>query len=355
MLTSASETRPGLPFDRATSMAILADRFGGMAEAEGYASGATLPSGLSPGALAGLNHVSAAAPSATSGRSAGLALGRLAATAATEGPLSPANVLAVANAVMQTAQGWSERSQLDDAFAKLHLDRNDPRQVLAANAYVWVHHFGPWAVRGVPLAGDSGGVNERFARALSRYERSHPGTVFLATRRHMPSLSAIQTVADAARGGFGVTEPPITILDRRSAVSPKLSAWGRTARKTVGIQGNGHWQAHHVIPFAVVAALPIPVQQAIAASGWTMNSADNVIALPADDPTYRNFPNLTALPEHNTRHDRYSRDVAAALAPVAATATTVSPATLLGQLQTLDLRFKYALARNRRDYHQRLR
>jgi hypothetical protein len=86
-----------------------------------------------------------------------------------------------------------------------------------------------------------------------------------------------------------------------------------------------------------------------------MNSADNVIALPADELTYNSPPNLRLLPWHNTNHPRYSADVAAALAPIAATATTVPPATLRAQLQALDYRFKTQLVRNRRFYHPRLR
>jgi hypothetical protein len=76
------------------------------------------------------------------------------------------------------------------------------------------------------------------------------------------------------------------------------------------------WTPHHLIPFGVVAGLPDNVQEAIGLSGWKMDSAENLIALPANIWTQKQFPQY---PMHlnippDTFHKRYNAEVAAALA-----------------------------------------
>jgi hypothetical protein len=100
------------------------------------------------------------------------------------------------------------------------------------------------------------------------------------------------------------------MFERRSAVDPALSSTSRAARAALGIAGNNSWVAHHLIPFAVVAAMPAPAQLAIARSGWRMDSLENLIALPANFPTYIGPINNGRLPIHNSAHFHYSRAAA---------------------------------------------
>jgi hypothetical protein len=67
--------------------------------------------------------------------------------------------------------------------------------------------------------------------------------------------------------------------------------------------------AHHLLPFAIVTGLPAAVQQAMANAGWKMDSAENLIALPANLPTYDSPANTPKVPIHNSAHPRYSNDV----------------------------------------------
>jgi len=65
-----------------------------------------------------------------------------------------------------------------------------------------------------------------------------------------------------------------------------------------------------------MANLPIPFQRAVVATGWRMDSTENLIALPANFATYLAPPNSQTLPWHNSAHPGYDADVSAALVPV---------------------------------------
>lgn len=349
-MSKANALKPRLPTDAATSITILANLTGSRAQAYGIVNGTSWPGRLDTTAGGRSNLTAVASTSPTMAGSAALAEAAL-----RRGALSASDVAFLANAVLTGLHDRFERNAVDHAISEFHLDRNNPRHVLSAYAYVWGKYWAPTLPQffRLPTAGDSRGLNERFARELGRYERDNPGTVFLATNGNAAAQMAIGMVLDGALSGHDVN---IGLIHERrsSAVDRALSTDSAVTRTALGIENSRSWIAHHVIPFAVVRDLPVPAQKAIAAAGWRMDSPENLIALPANDPAYYGPPNLTRLPKHNSAHTQYSRDVAAALAPIAATAPQMPPAALLDQLRAVELRFKLALVANRRRYHPRL-
>ena len=77
-----------------------------------------------------------------------------------------------------------------------------------------------------------------------------------------------------------------------------------------------------LIPFVVMAGLPVPLQKAIVASGWSMDSLENLIPLPANLASYVGLPNLRLLPQHSGSHIDYDADVRVALISIVTSATT---------------------------------
>lgn len=252
-----------------------------------------------------------------------------------------------ASQVLQWIQATAERRQVEAAAFRFGLDQADAADLLAAHAYVWARNMLPLNYRywHVPATGP---VNERVAQAVMRHERTHPGTVVLATRGDADALTALDALVASA-----VPQMPVTV-ERTSNVSSTLSADSTRARTLLGIMGSQNWQAHHIIPFAVVAGLDRAVQRAIAASDWRMDSMVNLIALPANLATYLLPPNLTGLPYHSGSHGvRYDVDVQNALRPIAAAAQGMAPNALRTAMEGVDQRFRVELRTNRL-YHFRL-
>ena len=83
------------------------------------------------------------------------------------------------------------------------------------------------------------------------------------------------------------------------------------------------WQAHHLIPFNVAnnAEFVGKMQQATLA-GWKMDSAENVIALPATKQAFEGPPNNEMLPQHSRSHSQYDEVVKSLLRPELASANT---------------------------------
>ena len=216
-----------------------------------------------------------------------------------------------AAALLQELSYISTRTQILDVMSRFGLDQNQAADVLAARAYVTTRTY-LWGV--YPNLPNNGPVLDRTAEAIMRYERQRPFTMTLAGRGNSAAVAAIsQLVAESA-----AREPDFTssVYQRTSAVDPALSTSSATARAILGLVTGQQWQAHHLIPFAVMAGLPVPFQQAIVAAGWRMDSLENLIALPANFPTFNASGRV--LPMHNTSHINYDADVAAALGPVVA-------------------------------------
>ena len=253
--------------------------------------------------------------------------------------------------VLQWMQALAERAQIEAALSRFNLDRSNAADLLAAYAYVWARNIPPMNARywsEVPMTGP---VNEKVAEAVMRHEREHPGTVVLATQGDAAALGALDAIVVAAAAA---AVPGAMVVERTSAVSPALSTNSARTRALLGITGNQRWQAHHLIPFATMARLDPAVQQAIAASGWRMDSLVNLVALPANLATYLLPPNLAQLPYHSGSHGvHYDADVWNALQPVAATARLVPAPALKAAMDGVDMHFRTALVINR-TYHPRL-
>ncbi|WP_375403177.1 AHH domain-containing protein [uncultured Sphingomonas sp.] len=246
----------------------------------------------------------------------------------------PGGHIATAVQVLQMLRGWSEYRQVDHAIDRFRLDRNDATDLLAARAYVWATYNAPLFSR----AGFSGPTLERAAHAIMAYERTHPGTALLAERGHSSSQAALTRIAnDAVAGG--------QVVERRSAVAPSLSTNSAAARAQLAPHTRmQNWQAHHLIPFAEIAKLPVPVQLAIARSGWRMDSAENLMALPADRATFLALPNNRVFPMHSSSHPNYSADVGNSLSNLRLNGATMTPARIRSELEGLEAQWRAKLS-----------
>jgi hypothetical protein len=193
------------------------------------------------------------------------------------------------------------------AIARFHMDRNKARDVLAARAFVFSLKTLPVVYFG--MAWDKTKL-DKTAQLIMQYELVHPGTAMAASRGNWNAQAAIDALVTKGTGenvNDLVADAAAAVLVRPSKVHPALSADSAEARKILAIRNlqrrGQRWQAHHLIPFAVVARLDEDVQLAIVQSRWKMDSAENLIALPADWATFFAEPNnkqrpVHALPDH---------------------------------------------------------
>jgi hypothetical protein len=271
------------------------------------------------------------------------------------GALRIGNSIITAGQLMQEIQNANERAQVRDAIRRFGLDGTQAADVLAARAYVWGRYMAPMAYWTVPY---SGPVNERVAQALMRHERDNPGTLGLATGGmatggNAAARKSIDTLIAQASAG-AIPAAPMEPAYRTSVVDPALSTNSARARALLGIAANLSWRAHHLLPYAVVAGLPAAVQQAMANAGWRMDSAENLIALPANLPTYIVQFEVEPLPIHNSAHPLYSYDVRRQMTMLAAVGATLQPAALRAELLRLEVFFRLQLVINLGRYHRNL-
>ncbi|MGI9449511.1 MAG: AHH domain-containing protein [Geminicoccaceae bacterium] len=197
---------------------------------------------------------------------------------------------------------------IQGAITKFGLDPKSYDDNRAARAYVAAKEMARNGSWGGPITFDpiTGAANERVARGVMELEQLAPGTFRSALEVGDPkSVTMLNQVVASALAGE-------TTVERNSTVDPALSTSSKNARKAVEDTVPPEWQrwqAHHLITFKTMRDLPISLQQKIAASGWTMDSAENLIALPADEPTYINPPNRGRLPRHSGAHDNYDNMV----------------------------------------------
>lgn len=224
--------------------------------------------------------------------------------------LGPLGLITLATALAEADRSRAWR-QVDAAIARFGLDSGSAADVLAAHAYVWGKNMSSLQFEwGVPWSGEA---NEAAAQAIMRLERRRPGTLRAAQTGDLASHRMLASAAYAAAGEFA---GPAPALERTSSVDRALSTYSRAARAAAANPIPQRWIAHHLLPFAVVAALPRARQLAMVQAGFRMDSPANIIPLPADLQSY--VAGLTG-PVHSSAHPVYSADAAMLLAPVAAT------------------------------------
>ncbi len=231
-----------------------------------------------------------------------------------------------------------ERGAVQEAIARFRLDASQATDVLAARAYVWTKWMAPFSFGQLPF---NGPLNEEAAVAVMRYEQAHPGTAGLATRGNTAAIASIDVLVDDVVDG--VLQGAV-VEYRPSKVDPALSTRSSVARALVRTTQLQQWEAHHLLPFNVVAALPVPVQLAIAKSGWAMDSTENVIALPANMATFLAPPNSRMLPIHRGSHAyMYDADAAGLLATLVVPNAAGTPAALRASLLAVEERMQDGL------------
>ncbi len=251
-----------------------------------------------------------------------------------------------AAAVLAAIDVARERAAVEGVIRRYGLDRGSAADMLAARAYVWTVWMAPMSHWALPYAGPE---NARAAEMVMRYEQAHPGTTGLAVSgRSRAAMAAIDGLIDDAVSGGSFPEP----MERTSAVDPALGTTSTAARSILRLQPRQQWVAHHLIPFGVMAALPVAFQKAVAASGWQMDSVENLIALPGNLQTFFVQP-PPQLPYQQGPHPRYDAAVTASLAVIAAGAQPSGTPALRAALLAVEQGMRSSILAGR--YNPRLR
>jgi hypothetical protein len=319
-----------LPRDRAEAICVLSAGLGCRTQAIKMVNNAGLP-GINP------ISASAAATGSTLPQAARSAAGAVPKGPPGVGPLGPAVAVITAAQILQAAQQQGEARALLAVAQRFNLNPDVTADILAAEAYLWIHRKGPWVFLQLP--------NDRHAldsvgQALMNYERDHPTTLRRSDQGDQQAIHEVHQTVNDALYELGLVRTEIATY-RASAVDAKLSADSKRCRALLGIQ-TMNWRAHHLIPFAVVASLPPPVQMAFVKAGWVMDRVQNLMALPANFPTYLQM-GRAAGPVHKGPHTIYSRDVLGALSPLAATSLAMPPPQLLDCLSVIENKFRAKL------------
>ena len=263
------------------------------------------------------------------------------------GALRVGGTVLTAAALLQEMDEARERAAVENAITRFRLDANQAADVLAARAYVWTKWMAPLSYGQLPFDGP---LNEEAAVAVLRYEQAHPGTTGLATRGNPAAIASIDILVNDVVDG--VLQGAV-VEYRPSKVDPALATRSTAARALVRTTQLQQWEAHHLIPFNVVAALPVPVQLAIAKSGWAMDSTENVIALPANMATFLAAPNSRLLPIHRGSHAfMYDADAAGLLATLVVPNAAGAPQALRASLLSVEGRMEDGLLAG--TYHVRV-
>ena len=324
-----------LPGAAQSAMAALRVVGGDPASTDALSSGKTWPGA----ALAGVG-TQAPVQLAQAGTAAlggfGQGAGRISSDAAPALERAPAGALRVGGAMvtasmlLQALQKLAERRQVEAAMARFQLSNRSVADLLAARAYVWGRNRAPMLFWKVPYSGPE---NERVAEGLMRFEQAQPGTLGRATSGDAGARTAIQGVVEQA---LRATAAAPDTYHRTSTVDPALSADSTVARRLLKTELSPSWQAHHLIPFAAMAGLSAGFQRAVVAAGWKMDSAENLIALPANFPTYVGPVNATVLPIHMGPHPIYQMRLQGLLISLAARAPPLSGETLRSALASVE-------------------
>lgn len=273
--------------------------------------------------------------------------------------LSPAGVAIAAAVGLDALNDLASQQRIQEAAAHIGVDLSTVEGAMAARAYAMAGEMTSFpagaeafaSISGLPVDPEmvtpGGAHRHAMLETIAQIEYDNPGTFDALTSwptsdearaardraREMvgPQLSA---TFDAVDMGLTPAEPGALIgagltVERVSAVHPGLSTSSSRARGAIVATGAPlpqRWQAHHEVPFNVVASMPVQAQLAIAGAGWTMDNPTNLTALPADLATYRQAPNLSTRPYHSGPHFNYDRMVTGLVAPVAAGHTSMSPA-----------------------------
>ena len=251
---------------------------------------------------------------------------------APKGAVIVEGAIVTAAAVLAGIDAIRERAAVEDVIRRHGLDRSSAADLLAARAYVWTMWMAPWSHRDLPY---SGPASARAAELILRYEQTHPGTTGLAVSgRSRAAMASIDALIREAVAGAEIFEP----LQRTSAVDKALGTTSKAARSILRLRTGQQWVAHHLIPFGVMVSMPVPVQKAIVAAGWVMDTAENLMALPGNLQAYMSQPTQPPRPYQQGPHPNYDADVAGYLAVIATAGTPMSGPALRAALLAVEKR-----------------
>lgn len=259
-----------------------------------------------------------------------------------------------------------DRAAVAAAAETLGVDPTTVEGYLAAEAHAWadrglaeygfVRDLMGMANPAITADVARGGPAHQVAtEAIGLHELGNLGDFRAAVEGDPAAAARAQAAIDGALAAHaaGLRDAP-QVVERASAVDPALSTMSNRARAAAAANANGmqNWQAHHVVPFAEVAALPPDAQRAIADAGWAMDAPANLIALPADQATFAGPPNNGALPQHAGAHANYSAEVARQLSAIRTGHATMTPQDIAAELGRIEAEMLGQIADGR--WHDRV-
>jgi hypothetical protein len=167
---------------------------------------------------------------------------------------------------------------------------------------------------------------------------------------HNNPVADIPISDDTDGGDFGAFE-------RTSAAGPALSANGTRVRGLLKISelndtnSDNYMVGHHLITFAELNKRSPAFLQAVIASGFELDSIDNLIALPGNRQTFERMGEV--LPYHAGSHGQYSAVVGTNLDVLESGYRTMTPAQLKAGLYGVSKIMQLQIYA--RDWHDRVR
>ena len=196
-----------------------------------------------------------------------------------------------------------ESDAVQSAITKFQLNPSQSADVLAARAYVWASEWAPWNFKDVPTSGPQ---LESVARSIMLVELARPGTLYLALHGDRLSSSYLDMAVQE-----GLSDAAVLEINRLPTAPAALQANSTAARIKTNLGTNDNMQAHHLVPVNVVGH-NMELATLASQAGWSTDSPDNLIALPANSQTQAKLAAMgTILPMQNSAHPRYDRQTQA--------------------------------------------
>jgi hypothetical protein len=216
--------------------------------------------------------------------------------------LGRTGLVAFAASLLNRFDAANAHDQINKAIARFGLDAGRPADVMAAAAYVWSRYTLPVIDIDVPFTGPGlDAASEAVMRIVLVNPGSFPAMLQGSGQRSSQSATLIIAAANA-----GLADYAAESRARPAGVRPELQTTSASARKAIAaFLKNGKMQAHHLVP-ANVWGENIGIADLASKDGWEPDDPSNLIALPADVPTWNLFGGT--LPMHNSSHPKYDQD-----------------------------------------------
>ncbi len=222
-------------------------------------------------------------------------------------------LLAFGAAMLSALDNQSAKSQINQAIARFGLNPSQPRDVIAASAYVWSTYALP-LMTAAPFRGPA---LDAAAQTVMRCALVNP-RAFLTMRQDSNSARLILLAANA-----GLSDYAVESRARPAGVDPALQTTSYSARKAIGDALEDERMAvHHLVPVSIWSADKRLEAFALLA-GWKSDLPLNLIGLPKDPKTQADLGGR--LPMHRGPHGDYTAETQAMISEFVADTPEMNP------------------------------